>query len=38
MLLAVQDNVRLCLKGEDECIDIGTPENYAQTCEEFKGR
>ena len=25
-------------KGEGECIDIGTPENYAQTCEEYKDR
>ena len=25
-------------KGEGECIDIGTPENYAQTCEAFKDR
>ena len=25
-------------KGEGECIDIGTPENYAQTCEEYKNR
>ena len=25
-------------KGDGECIDIGTPENYAQTCEEYKDR